>query len=130
MKIFTTLAAGLAALAAITLADMSSVEAGARSSGCRAPNGAYVRDVRYCRLLNQGQQHHREGRTVRHATQSRRVVHAEQRNRYSERREHHERSGHSAVGTRGWMPTINCDEAGGIRTINPHTGRPTCFVPD
>ena len=27
-------------------------------------------------------------------------------------------------------PTIDCEAAGGTRTINPNTGKPSCFVPD
>lgn len=30
----------------------------------------------------------------------------------------------------GYMPTIDCEKAGGIRTVNPNTGAPTCFVPN
>ena len=28
-----------------------------------------------------------------------------------------------------WKPTIDCRAAGGVRTINPQTGAPSCFVP-
>lgn len=28
-----------------------------------------------------------------------------------------------------WAPTVDCAAIGGIRTTNPNTGRPTCFVP-
>ena len=31
---------------------------------------------------------------------------------------------------RGSMPTIDCAAAGGRRTTNPATGKPSCFVPD
>lgn len=30
----------------------------------------------------------------------------------------------------GYMPTIDCEKVGGIRTVNPNTGAPTCFVPN
>ena len=29
-----------------------------------------------------------------------------------------------------WKPSIDCDSRGGTRTINPNTGKPSCFVPD
>lgn len=32
-------------------------------------------------------------------------------------------------GTPGVMPSINCEAAGGVRTVNPNTGMSSCFVP-
>ena len=29
-----------------------------------------------------------------------------------------------------WTPTVDCGKRGGTRTINPNTGKPSCFVPD
>lgn len=31
---------------------------------------------------------------------------------------------------KGWMRTKDCAREGGIRTVNPHTGAPSCFIPD
>lgn len=31
--------------------------------------------------------------------------------------------------TQGWMPTVDCAAVGGVRTTNPNTGSPSCFVP-
>ena len=28
-----------------------------------------------------------------------------------------------------WTPSVDCGKIGGTRTINPNTGRPTCYVP-
>lgn len=29
-----------------------------------------------------------------------------------------------------FRPSVDCDAMGGVRTVNPNTGRPSCFVPD
>ncbi len=31
---------------------------------------------------------------------------------------------------KGWHPTVDCKAMGGLRKINPSTGKPSCFVPE
>ena len=33
------------------------------------------------------------------------------------------------VRRQAWVPSVNCNEIGGKRTINPNTGKSSCFVP-
>lgn len=34
------------------------------------------------------------------------------------------------LGRQGLMPSVDCAAMGGIRTTNPNTGMPSCFVPN
>lgn len=36
----------------------------------------------------------------------------------------------AAVARPQWTPTVDCAAMGGVRTTNPNTGKPSCFVPN